>query len=602
MSDAAPLTSLVAMLDQAAVRFGDRRLFGVRRPEGWHWTSYADFHRLVGEFRSGLRTLGVIEGDRVAIIAGNRLEWAIAAHATMSVGAIFVPMFEQQLQSEWLYILRDSGAKVCITATGYIAKTVQLFQDELGSLEHIIDLEASEGTPKSFRELLTKGAKRSTKPLFPAQADIGMIVYTSGTTGQPKGVRIRHGSLAGGLNQLAAMDAVSAQDRSLAFLPWAHAFGAIVELGSMMAIGASIAICEDATKLPQYLQEAQPTILFAVPRVWNAIYHGVRKQLGDLSPFLRDSCETALATMEQLDAGEKVSQRDRIAKAVFERFVVPRVKRKLGGQLRFGISGAAALSPDVVRFLSRFGVEVLQGYGLTESGAVSTVTKPGETRPGSVGRPIDGTRIALDYQAVGASEGEGEIIIYGRGVMEGYHNLPAVTKATLTSDGGLRTGDLGRFDADGYLYITGRLKEIYKLASGRYVAPAPLEEQLQLSPFIHQCVVFGADEPHNVVLIVPKLDVLSEWALQHDVGTFTDVILKDPRTIRLFEAEIAKYGERFRAFERIRGFVLVAEPLTVEAGLLTPTLKLRRAAVIEKYGNALHALYTDASHSLSSDL
>lgn len=602
MSDVAALPNLVAMLEQSAARFAERRLFGSRHADGWHWTSYADFHRLVGNFRSGLMGLGVIEGDRVAIIAGNRLEWAIAAHATFSIGATFVPLFEAQLQSEWLYILRDSGAKVCLVATSYIAKTVQLFQDELGSLEHIVDLEASEDVSKSFRQLLTKGARRPTKAVQPKPSDVGMIIYTSGTTGQPKGVRMRHGSLAGNLNQLVQAEIVTADDRSLAFLPWAHAFGAVAELGSMMVCGASIAICEDTTKLPQYLSESKPTVLFAVPRVWHALYHATKKQLAELSPFLRESCETALLAMDRAAAGDKLSQRERIAKAVFERFIVPRVKRKLGGRLRFGVSGAAALAPEVTRFLAHFDVEVLEGYGLTESGGVSTVSKPGEQRPGSVGKPIDGTRIALDYQAEGASEGEGEIIIYGRGVMEGYHNLPAVTKQTLTTDGGLRTGDLGRFDADGYLYITGRCKEIYKLATGRYVAPAPLEEQLQLSPFIHQCVLFGADESHNVALIVPVLDVLVDWAMQHDLGTFTEVILKDPRTHRLFASEIAKYSERFRAFERIHHFLLVGEPLTVENGMLTPTLKLRRSVAIGKYGARLKALYSEDSHHLSSDL
>lgn len=602
MSDVPPLPNLVAMLEQSALRFAERRLFGTRHADGWHWTSYGDFHRLVASFRSGLMGLGVIEGDRVAIIAGNRLEWAVAAHATFSLGATFVPMFEAQLQSEWAYILRDSGAKACLVATSHIAKTVQLFQDELGALEHIIDLEGAETTPKSFRHLLAKGARRPTKPVSPAQSDIGMIIYTSGTTGQPKGVRMRHGSLAGSLSQLVEAKVVTEEDRSLAFLPWAHAFGAVVELGSMMVSGASIAICEDATKLPQYLQEAKPTVLFAVPRVWNAIFHGTRKQMSALSPFLRESCETALATIERMDAGEKVSQRERIARAVFERFVVPRVQRKLGGRLRFGVSGAAALSPEVSRFLMHFGVEVLEGYGLTESGGVSTVSRPGERRVGSVGKPIDGTRIALDYGVDGAGEGEGEILIYGRGVMDGYHNLPAVTKTTLLSDGGLRTGDLGRFDSDGFLYITGRIKDIYKLATGRYVAPAPLEEQLQLSPFIHQCVVFGADESHNVALIVPKLDVLLEWAIQNELGTFTDVILKHPRTLKMFAAEIAKYSERFRAFERIHHFLVVAEPLTVENGLLTPTFKLRRAEVIARYGDRLRALYKEDSHHLSSDL
>jgi len=602
MSDIAPLPNLVEMLEQSAAQFADRRLFGSRHADGWHWTSYADFHRLVGDLRSGLLGLGLVPGDTVAIIAGNRIEWAIAAHATFSIGATFVPMFESQLQSEWLYILRDCGARACLVPNSYVGKTVQLFQDELGSLEHIIDLGAPEDSPKSFRHLLVRGGQRETKPVSPAPTDIGMIIYTSGTTGQPKGVRMRHGSLASGLRQLVQTNLVTEEDRSLAFLPWAHAFGAVVELGAMMVSGASIAICEDTTKLPAYLVESKPTILFAVPRVWHAIYHATKKQLDELSPFLRDSCETAFAAIDRMNAGQKVTQRERLARAVFERFVVPRVQRKLGGRLRFGVSGAAALSPEVSRFLRRFGVEVLEGYGLTETGGVSTVSKPGEGRPGSVGKPIDGTRIALDYQAVGAEEGYGEIIVYGRGVMDGYHNLPDLTKATLTSDGGLRTGDLGRFDADGYLYITGRIKEIYKLATGRYVAPAPLEEQLELSPFIHQCVVFGADQSHNVALIVPEHDVLADWALQHDVGTFVDVILKDPRTAKLFAAEIAHYSERFRAFERVHHFLLVAEPLTVESGMLTPTLKLRRGAVVEKYGSRLRALYGDDTHHLSSDL
>jgi long-chain acyl-CoA synthetase len=308
---------------------------------------------------------------------------------------------------------------------------------------------------------------------------------------------------------------------------------------------------------------------------------------------VRKLLRTGLAARAKQNKGQALSAFEKAAMVVTTKLLVGKIKARLGGRVRFAVSGAAALAPEVGEFIDTLGIVVLEGYGLTETTAGGTASKPHERRVGSVGKPVPGMRVEIDTSVETAQPGEGEIIIYGPSVMRGYHNLPDQTKSSFTADGGLRTGDLGRIDQDGYLFITGRVKELYKLSNGKYVAPAALEEKLQLSPYIAQCFVHGSDRPHNTAVIVAELSNVQEYCKRHGISANEppERLLQLPQIRELFRQEIDRYSRDFKGFEQIRAFVLTAEPFTADNDLLTQTLKIKRRNIVTKYQKDLAALY-----------
>jgi long-chain acyl-CoA synthetase len=375
-------------------------------------------------------------------------------------------------------------------------------------------------------------------------------------------------------------------DRGLAFLPWAHIFGGSVELNLTIVTGGSTVICPDGTQLSQYLPKVKPTILFAVPRVWNKIYDGVQKMMANQPVF-----QAAIGAKAKQRKGQQPSAAELEALDAAEKNIFPLIRGVFGGQLRYACSGAAALSREVAEFMDTLGIEVYEGYGMTESGGVATAQPFGEIRLGSVGKALPGVRIELDKTVTGAGPNEGEVILYGEGLMAGYHKQPDASRATLTDDGGLRTGDIGRLDADGYLYITGRVKELFKLENGKYVAPAPIEETITLSPYIAQAVLYGSNKPHNVALIVPDLPAVTAWAKQNGIESEGEQLVSEPRVRELLETEVDKANDHLKGFERIQRFVIETDELSTANGLLTPTLKLKRKVFQDKYSPVLESLY-----------
>ncbi len=583
--------NLVDLLKAAVRDYGPRALFGTKRDAVIEWTTYEQFGKLVDDFRGGLATLGVQRGDRVAVIANNRLEWAVGSHAVYGLGAAYVPMYEAQLDKDWQYILNDSDSKVVLVANKAIKQRIEALRSSLPKLLHVIDLEGDAADPTSYEGLLTIGRSHPAQLTVPDGDDLASLIYTSGTTGNPKGVMLTHRNLSSNLSGILAVADVHGEDRGVAFLPWAHVFGGCVELNLSLATGGSTAICGDATKLAEYLALVKPTVLFAVPRVWNKIYAGVQKSMATKPAAIQWAFNTALAAKKKQKKGEPVSLRESLAVAFADKVIVPKVLEGFGGQLRFACSGAAALAREVAEFMECLGIEVYEGYGMTEGSGCTTAQPKGQPRLGSVGKPIPGVRIEIDRSAAGANGDEGEVVMYGPSVMRGYHKLDEATRLTITPDGGMRTGDLGRLDVDGYLYITGRVKELYKLENGKYVAPVPLEEKLQLSPYISQCVVFGSDKQHNVALIIPDLVAVRTWAESQGMKEDGDALLTHPKVRTLLEQEVAKYNAEFKGYERIVDFVVDTEEMTTQNGMLTPTLKLKRRQVVAKYQTVFDSLY-----------
>lgn len=589
-------SDLVHLLEDSIAKFGDRQLFGVPKGGAWEWTTYREYGTLVDQFRGGLAQLGIGRGDRVAVISNNRLEWAVGAHATFGLAASYVPMYEAQLDKEWAYILRDCGAKVCLVADSSVQDRVERLRSEgqLPELQHVINLDDASKGAGTYAALIETGKEKPCPSVRPAPEDTACFIYTSGTTGNPKGVKLSHFNLASNVSALLSMVDIENDDRGLAFLPWAHVFGGCVELNSMIGSGSSTGICADPTKLVEYLPQVRPTVLFAVPRVWNKIYAGVRKTMASKPAAIQWIFNTGLEAKDKKRRGESLTWQQSFGLKLAERVVFPKVLEGLGGRLRFACSGAAALSREVAEFMDNLGIDVYEGYGMTETSGCTTANPLGEARLGSVGKPIPGVRVEIDTSVGGGEPGEGEIVVYGTGVMQGYHNLETATREALTEDGGMRTGDLGRFDADGYLYITGRVKELYKLENGKYVAPVPIEEKLQLSPYIAQCVVYGSNKPHNVAFIVPDMLAVREWAEKQGLTGDDDQLLTNDRIRKLIEEEVETFNKDFKGYERVKKVVIEREELTTQNGMLTPTLKLKRRNFLREYGDVLDALYPDS--------
>ncbi len=587
MSDT--FSNLVELCERSCKKYADRELFGTKQGSQWKWMTYGEFKKLVDAFRGALAALGVKEGDKVGIIANNRVEWAVACYATYGLKAAFVPMYEAQLPKEWKFILDDCGAKVAIGATPVIYDKLKELKSELPALEHIVGLDLESDNPDSYAALIERGAKNAVAAEEPAGEHTAGFIYTSGTTGNPKGVILSHGNITSNINAVHDIFAFESNDRSLSFLPWAHSFGQTCELHALLSMGCSMAINDDVSNLVANLAEVRPTVLFAVPRIFNRIYDGVNKQMTDKPGFIQGLFKNGIKNATRKNAGKDVGVLAGVGLSLADKLIFTKIRDKFGGRLRYAISGSAALSKEVAEFIDALGIEVYEGYGLTETSPIATANYPGHRKIGSVGKAIPGVTIKIDKDVTDDPK-NGEIVIYGPNIMQGYHNRKDENDKVLLPDGGFRSGDMGFVDDDGYLYITGRIKEQYKLENGKYVVPAPLEEELKLSPYIANVMIHGANKPYNVALVVIDVESVKKWAADNNVNVGTNPAESD-KVRDLVKKEMEDRSREFKGFERPQKFVLVSEDFTTENGMLTPTLKLKRRNVLAKYEAALDALY-----------
>ena len=587
-----PFRNLVELFEHGRRAFADRPLFGTKHDSVWEWTTYGRFGELVDAFRAGLATLGVSPGDRVAIVSNNRVEWAVAAYATYGLGATFVPMYEAQRPEEWKLILEDCGAKVVLAATPAIGRALREMRPSLGALEHVVGLERSPDGTLAYEDLLETGRTGPVRAADPSPDDVAAFVYTSGTTGRPQGVMLTHGNLTSNVAAGTSVFPVSPEDRTLSFLPWAHVYGQAIELHVLVSVGASTAFVSALPKLVDELAEVKPTMLVAVPRIFTRIYAGVNAQMAERPRFVRALFRRGLRAATRRRRGARLGPLEQAELAVADRLIFSRVREKFGGRLKYAISASAALSLDVAEFIDALGVEVYEGYGLTETSPIVSANWPGARKLGSVGKPVPGVRVELDVSA-SDEPGRGEILVYGPNVMKGYHARPEENEKALLPGGGFRTGDVGYLDEDGYLYVTGRIKEQYKLANGKYVMPSPLEEKLKLSPYVSNVMLYGDNRPFNAAVVVVDEGAVRAWAEENETTLSAD-LAEDRRVRGLIEGELDRMATDFRPYERPRALVLTTEDFTIDNGLLTPTLKLKRRAVTERYAKRLDEIYARA--------
>lgn len=559
---------------------------------------------------------GVSSGDKVGIISNNRWEWAAIASACYSLNANLVPMYEAQLPSDWAYILNDSGAKAVFAANHDIWKTVQeevLPQTPLLSNNVVLTTPVDEpDAAYALENMISRLGADSEGSLIvkPLPHDLANLIYTSGTTGKPKGVELTHDNFCSNVKGAVRSmmedpkDLVCEDDVSLAFLPWAHSYGQTCELWAGMSHGASMGICRGVPHILEDLTLVQPTALFAVPTLYKRIYDGVHNMMETASPLRRRLMKSALQLGEEktrIANGQRAGfgMFESMRYKVLDSLVLSKIRARFGGRLRHGFVAGAACPTEVLNFMDAIGIPICEGYGLTETSPIITINVPTARHVGSVGRPIGSVDVFIIDDETGKPlppGEEGEICAVGPNVMRGYYNNQEATDEVISvaPDGVSRmfhTGDLGRMDEDGWVRVTGRLKEQYKLENGKYVVPTPIEEAIGLSRFISQVVLCGANRPYNVALLVPDLTTLRSHLKLPESATDEEV-MNDDRVRALIDEEINSTCRKLKKFEIPQAWAFVPA-FTAANHMLTPKMSIRRHKVIQTYGDIIQHLYGD---------
>ena len=588
--------NLVDLFEDSVARHQDKYLFGTKNKSAnqYEWVTYRDVAERVNNLRDALKQLGLSKGDKVGIIAGNSTEWFVCVAATHGLGGIFVPMYEKELQKIWQYIIRDSGLKYLFVSNQVVYDIVKRFQKDMPDLEKIFILEGE--SENSLASLEKMGKSNSIPSHKPHWSDTAYIIYTSGTTGDPKGVMLHHGNITQCARQCSISFDSGVHEVGLGILPWAHSYGLTCDLYTFMMGGWQFAFAESADKLLINFSEIKPTCMNAVPRVLNIVYEKIQTGLA-ADPVKKQFFEAACA--------EAVKNRGLVEKTKefkdYDTLVFSQVRNIFGGRLKQVIAGGAMMKPEIAMFFDDVGIIIYIGYGLTETSPAIANNSPNRgNRYGSVGKPFDNTKVIIDKSRVGEDSMDGEIIVYGPLVMQGYLNKPEATREAFVPDTwngftGIRTGDRGWLDEDGYLYITGRFKDEYKLENGKYVHPESIEGEIRIIPFVANAFLYGEGHLYNVALIVPNFDVLktdpltAAWAQ----GTPGEIIAKKECTDFISQVITEYLQKTIGGYEMPKKFLFVAEDFSVENGMMTQTMKLVRRNVMEQYGEKLKALYND---------
>lgn len=591
-------TSLPAVFFEQSSRLKERPFLWAKREGRYRPWSWSEVARQVRHAALGLAAAGVGRGDRVLLVSENRPEWFIADFAVMSLGAITVPAFITNRPRDHRHLLRDSGACAAIVSTAEFAAPLRQALQESPQCRHLIGFEPlpadeDEGSPPplNWDELLAQGAAApddlESRIAAVARQDLACLIYTSGTGGTPKGVMLSHGNILA--NCLGAYDLLAEygleEEVFLSFLPLSHSYEHTAGHAFPVTIGAQIYYAEGVESLLSNLAEARPTIMTAVPRLYEAMHQRILRGLRKEPRYKRWLFETAERIGRKRYANPaSLTLWERVLDRLVERLVRDKVRQRFGGRLKAMISGGAALNPEVGLFFQALGLRILQGYGQTEASPVVSANRAFKVKMHTVGPPLKGVEVKIAE--------DGEILVRGELVMQGYWNQPEATKATLR-DGWLHTGDVGAVDEDGYICITDRKKDIIVLSGGDNVSPARLEGFLTLQPEINQAMVFGDGCPHLVALLIPDETWLHEWARStgHRGRPDLAALAEDPALRKALADAVERVNREVSTLEKVRRFLIAPEPFTVENGQMTPTLKVRRHAVKAAYGERLRALY-----------
>ncbi len=583
-------------------------------PDDWHSYTWAEAAQRVSAIAAGLMDLGVLPEERVAIASNTRVDWILADLGVMCAGAAVTTVYPTTNGEETAFILADSESKVLIAENAAQLAKVRAHRAELPGLRHVVVIDSGDATPAaddpdgwllSLADLADRGAGYLEKNpdcvtdtvAALRREQLATLIYTSGTTGRPKGVRLRQDTWSYMGYAIEQIDLVHREDVQYLWLPLAHVFGKVL-LSSHIKVGHVMAVDGRIDRIIENLPVVKPTRMCGVPRIFEKVYNGVamKAKAGGAAKYRIFTWAAAVA-QEHARVSQENHRRTgtpsvpfglRAKHAVADRLVYAKLRAAFGGRMEGCVSGSAALTPDIGYFFSGAGIPILEGYGLTESAAASFVNRKESYRTGTVGKALPGCEVRV--------ADDGEILLRGPGIMDGYHGLPDQTAEVLDSDGWFHTGDIGELSDDGYLRITDRKKDLFKTSGGKYVAPSEVEGRFKaVCPYVSTMVVIGAGRHFCSALIALDEQALMGWADEHGLGglEYADVVA-DPRTQQLIDGYVSELNAGLQRWQTIKKYRLLPRDLDVEHGELTPSLKLKRPVVEAQYSELIDEMYEPA--------
>ncbi|HEY7456451.1 MAG TPA: long-chain fatty acid--CoA ligase [Solirubrobacterales bacterium] len=584
-------TTLADLLPRAAEMYGNAPAVQYKDGAEWVKRSFTEVEEIVRRLALGLIELGVAKGDKVSILANTRPEWTYFDFAALSIGATVVPIYQTNSPEECQYVLENSDSKVVVVEDDEQLEKIRAVRAQLPLLEHVVRMTGASEDTISFDDLAARGDGRDAAEwkqrwLAVAPEDICTFIYTSGTTGPPKGCVISHGNYRAMLDMVNENSVIEGEDVTYLYLPLAHSFALLIQLGSF-DLGATIAYWErDPLKIMPNLAEVKPTYFPSVPRIFEKIYtaatSGMEKEGGLKKAIFDWSIRVGGKVRELEREGRRPGFLLRKQYEFADKKVLSKIRGLFGGQLRLAVSGAAPISPDILRFFDAAGVLVLEGWGMTETSTAATISTPEDFKIGTIGKPFPGCEVKI--------ADDGEILVKGPNVFQGYYKNEEATAETIV-DGWLHTGDLGSVDEDGFIKITGRKKDIIITAGGKNITPANLENEIKQHPLVSQCVVVGDRKPYLVALVTLDPEEAVAYAKEHGLPENLAELATNREVREAIEAHLAKINEKFARVEQVKKIAILPNDLSQEGGELTPTMKVKRAVVADKHEGEIERLY-----------
>lgn len=590
------MRNVPALLQEAVSQYGDRNALMWKHAGEYHTMTYEEFWQLVQSFAYGLQELGVRPGSKVAILSNNSPAWAVGDYGILACGAVTVPIYQTLTAPQIGFILQNADVEIVLVENSELATKVRSVATD--DLRSIIKMTAkTKDDPLellSYHQVLDCGYTRLEEegPLTTwqsiSESDLATIVHTSGTTGNPKGVMLTHENLLANISGMLDYVPMQPTDLTLSYLPLSHIFERTCGQFAVLASGATICYAESIATIADNLLEVRPTTMTSVPRLFEKIYDGVQKTIRESSPIKRWLFQRAVKNGQQ--HLRKKTWLSRLLHPIFDKLVFAKIREKTGGNLRLLVSGGAALHPVVGEFFAIAGLPICEGYGMTETSPVISTNPMTALRIGTVGKPLSNLQVKI--------ASDGEVLVKGPSVMVGYYKDPEATEAAFTLDGWLHTGDIGEL-VDGYLRIVERKKNILVLATGKNVAPFPIESALSQSPYISQAILFGDRRKYVSALLIPDFEELHTWAQTRGLDFPLQELVVHPEVHALYQGEIDTRLAAFATFEKPKKFVLLPEELTLEKGELTATLKVRMHVLEHRYQAEIASMYEEESSELA---
>ncbi|MBN1496468.1 MAG: long-chain fatty acid--CoA ligase [Spirochaetes bacterium] len=593
-------TSMPAIFQNQAEKLGDKACVAYKKGGKYVDISWTEMNRMIHDLAYYLLSLGVKKNDKIALFSPNRWEWWVASQATLSIGAVSVPIYATNSSEECKYIIENSDSRLCFAGTEDHLNRVLKVKSKLKKLKNLVIFDEYNKKQKGVITLseafkIGQGYKRKNdfeKRLAAIKpGDISTLIYTSGTTGNPKGVMLTHSNFVSDAKNVygEVKDYMSDEDVLLSFLPLSHSLEMTCGYYISILIGSKVAFAEDISKLMENFQEVRPTIIISVPRIYEKVHAGILAKVADGSGVKKAIFRWA-NKMAAKNLPYECKNKERSGLFAFQynladKLVFSKLKQAIGlDQLHFAISGGGPLSVSDAEFFIGMGIKILEGFGLTETTPVTHFNRNGNIKPGTVGHPIPETKVKISD--------EGELLIKGPQVMKGYYKNPTATKEAFTRDGYFRTGDIAVIDEEGFLKITGRIKDIIVTAGGKNISPQNIENSLKTSPFVEQAAIIGDRRKYLAALIIPAFDSLKKWAKRHNVDfSGNKDLIEKPEVQKLIAGEIEKYTKQYARVEQIRKFKILDAEWTQETGELTPTQKVKRRVIDSKYAKEIESLY-----------